>query len=82
VEHWLYLPDAARRAQVAARVQQEGFTVVDQHDPEAEDEAYGLRIAREDAVEPEHIHAVTAWLLQVADEQGGEYDGWECPVVT
>lgn len=80
VDHWFFLPNSASRSALAKRLSQEGFRVVDQHDPESEDEQFGLRVARVESVQPEHIKQVTAWLLELADEHGGDYDGWQTSV--
>jgi regulator of RNase E activity RraB len=39
----------------------------------------GAHLVREDAVVIHHIHEVVSELRRLAEECGGEYDGWGCP---
>ncbi|MFC4099164.1 ribonuclease E inhibitor RraB [Paenibacillus xanthanilyticus] len=78
VHHWLYFHSAASRNQFKARVQQDGFQIVDQADQENK---YRLRIARAETVELLAISDVTDFLVRTAEQHDGEYDGWETMVV-
>ena len=42
---------------------------------------FGAQVYRTDAVELDHIHEVVMELVELAQAQGGDYDGWECGVV-
>lgn len=76
VDHWAYFPDQQTRAAFAMAVAPHGFEV------EELDEAEPSRahLHRVDSVELDHIHQVTTLLEQLAEEHGGDYDGWETSV--
>jgi hypothetical protein len=84
VEHYLYFPSEQSRQAVVDQVRRAGFTI---RDMSVVDGAagrlnrFGLRICRSDPVDLDSIHAVVADLLDRATAVGGEYDGWETPVV-
>jgi len=80
VDHWFYLPNTAARAKLAERLCKSGFSVLSQPDSDSPSTPFGLHVVREESVQPERIKPVTAWLLQLAEEHGGEYDGWETSI--
>ncbi|TYP72038.1 DUF695 domain-containing protein [Paenibacillus methanolicus] len=61
VNHWLYFNSAASRNQFKARVQQDGFQIVDQNDRENK---YALKIARAEVMELLAIGDVTDYLVR------------------
>lgn len=77
IDHWAYFrtPDA-RQAFVQDLVP-EGFALEGTAD---DAQAFGAQVFRTDTVELDHIHEVVMKLFKLADQHGGDYDGWECPV--
>jgi len=82
IDHWLYFTTHAAREALLAQVLPEGFRaecfLVDQ--PEAE-LRYGLKLTRADSAELDAIDPLATDLFLRAEQAGGEYDGWGCPVV-
>jgi uncharacterized protein (TIGR01619 family) len=83
VSHWLYFPTSEARSQFAAEAARNGFTVTDQadsakHSPES---PFGITVERTDAVQLDAITAVTMELCRLAEQYGGDYDGWETSLV-
>ena len=84
VDHWAYFPSAEARARFLAAAQAEGF--VGEIEPEATDATpadpprYCAHVYRLDAAELSYIHDVVMGLVELAEEQGGDYDGWETSV--
>ncbi len=76
VDHWLFFPDAAARAEFTERVVRQGFEPMNTPD----EERVGVQIHRVDSVQLEEIHALTTELAELAASVGGEYDGWETEV--
>jgi regulator of RNase E activity RraB len=83
VDHWLYFSSDSEVEAAVERVVQLGFIVGERSS--TADSKPGrrllLRIRREDRVDLAAINEVTTLLFCIANECGGEYDGWESPVV-
>lgn len=77
IDHWAYFrtPDA-RQAFVQDLIP-EGFALEATSD---DAKAFGAQVFRTDTVELDRIHEVVMKLFKLADQHGGNYDGWECPV--
>ncbi len=75
VDHFLYFEDAARRDAFAAAATAKGFQV------EPTQEGIGAHLVRRDSVDLGHVHDVVMVLRALAQEHGGDYDGWGAPVV-
>lgn len=77
IDHWAYFAARDGAAAFTVRIERDGF----RHElPEATDEDdFVVRFSRDDR--PDELDEVTIMLARLAREQGGEYDGWECPVV-
>jgi uncharacterized protein (TIGR01619 family) len=82
VDHWLYFPSESSRSQLIAQVESEGFAIEPfaAEKPDAEF-GFGLRLSRSDRVDLETIDALAIDLFLRAEQCGGQYDGWGCPVV-
>jgi regulator of RNase E activity RraB len=78
VHHWLDFASAAGRDAFITAVQALGFTHAGGDD---EAHPFAAQITREDPVELGHIHDVVMELVELAEQHGGDYDGWETPVV-
>jgi hypothetical protein len=83
VDHWLEFPDeaarmACRETLLAIEFSLEGEYL--QEDPNA-DLPWSLVVSRVDSVDSHTINGITLELARLAEEHGGIYDGWECPVM-
>jgi uncharacterized protein (TIGR01619 family) len=80
VEHWLYFATAEDRDRFTAAAKELGFAI---DDTEERDDApsFVVQLSRDDSVELDHIHDVVMQLHELAAAHGGDYDGWETPVV-
>ena len=82
VSHWVYFPSTEKRAEFVRRVKSKGFKVTDEsedNDPTAK-YRYSVTLERTDRVDWQSINEVTLELFDLAQELGGEYDGWETKV--
>ena len=81
VDHWAYFDTPYDRAAFIQVVQREGFKVrhLDE-DPEFE-LRFMAQIYRIDSVEDDDIDATTLALFDLAESNGGFYDGWETDVL-
>ena len=80
VDHWLFFDNAEACGAVADLLVADGFTVVDRRGPDEDNDQWTLHVCRRDSVQPEDITPLTVSLLHLANEHGGEYDGWETSV--
>lgn len=76
VDHFVYFPDAAKREAFMQAARAQGFTA----EPIQGDEALGVELVREDPIQLPHIHGVVLGLIALAEQHGGDYDGWGAPV--
>jgi uncharacterized protein (TIGR01619 family) len=81
VTHWAYFEEASGRDQFAEAVTALGFQEVERRDDADGPRPFALSILREDTVDLESIDELSVGLFDLAREFGGEYDGWETPVV-
>jgi regulator of RNase E activity RraB len=84
VFHWAYFPSEESRASFATAVTERGFELdelSEQDDPEADpDLPFGISFERVDHVDWDSINQVTIELYDLAEANGGDYDGWETSV--
>jgi regulator of RNase E activity RraB len=80
IDHWVHFDSAKHRDQFEKRVLSEGFAVEDLLEAGDEDLRHGLHIYRDDTPDFAQINDVTMMLFRLAEEFGGEYDGWETQV--
>ncbi len=81
IDHWLHFESAADRDRCAEALESKGFSITARLEPNEERPHHGLQACREDTAEFAAINELTVMLFQLAAELGGEYDGWESPVV-
>jgi regulator of RNase E activity RraB len=81
VRHYLYFRSASSRQEFAAWALQQGFTAQDLIEQPQFPGSFGLQIARPDRVDPDSIDALSLDLLERAEAQDAEYDGWEAEVL-
>lgn len=77
IDHWVWFRSPAARQDFVEAAVRDGFAVETTTD---EPEAYGAQIFRTDTVELDHIHDVVMKLFKLAEENDGDYDGWESSV--
>jgi regulator of RNase E activity RraB len=80
VDHWAYFPSADSRDAFVKHVTRDGFEIEGVSDDADGDQSFGAQVVRTDTVELEAIHEVVMTLVRLAEQHGGTYDGWECPV--
>ncbi|MCB0851847.1 MAG: DUF695 domain-containing protein [Bacteroidetes bacterium] len=82
VEHFIYFPGAEEREHFVNKVKPEGFEVVDLNfDHSQAGFPFGLVISRKDKVDAKSVEETVLFLVLLATECKGEYDGWETCVV-
>jgi uncharacterized protein (TIGR01619 family) len=82
IDHWAYLPSDEARATFVARARSLAFELRCTSEKEKEGERFGAQIFHVARPSPDAIDDVTVRLLALAEELGGDYDGWETPVIT
>jgi uncharacterized protein (TIGR01619 family) len=75
IEHWAYFKDAAGRDAFAKWAEHAGFQLRGGHDDEL-----SVQFFRDDV--PVELDEVTLRLRDEARAHGGDYDGWESPVMS
>jgi hypothetical protein len=78
VRHAIEFPTALARADFAVAIEERGFDVEEfDTDADAAPHPYGLRLARNDAIDHASINELTIDLLLLAEQYDGQYAGWE-----
>ena len=81
VDHWLEFPTPDARAAARSTLEAIEFAVEGVYESEAGAELpYSLVVSRVDSVDMRTINGITLELARLAQEHGGNYDGWESPV--
>lgn len=82
IDHWAYFPSPAARDDFVSRTAAVGYKLRTalEPDPATDGTAFGAQIYRADIPGNELFDAITAELSKLAQECGGDYDGWESPV--
>ena len=82
VSHWAYFRSPEDRARFIAQVISNGFEICNESEETelATECPYGVTIQRIDHIDWDSINEVTLELFELANEHGGEYDGWETSV--
>ena len=81
IDHWVYFREPDQRKQFQARVEGMGFRTGGLTEAPSREAAYGIQIRRVDLPSYNAIDDVTLPLFRLAQEFGGEYDGWETVVL-
>lgn len=76
VSHWSYFATSAARDAFVRDAAKQGFELVGK----LKSKRPGAQISRVDIVELDHLHDVVMTLIELAEQHGGEYDGWETSV--
>jgi hypothetical protein len=82
VDHWLGFSTEEGRAACRETLEAIDFRMEDEYvcDDPAHPMPHALVMARVDAVDSHTINGITLELARLADDHGGGYDGWDCPV--
>lgn len=85
IRYWIYFPTESARAEAAKKCVMLGYTEFDENDVDpAEDDSglpFGLSVRRDSPANFWTLRDAISELLEVAQELGGDYDGFESSVV-
>jgi uncharacterized protein (TIGR01619 family) len=81
VHHWVYFGSESSRSLFRDSVLTEGFRVESEFNGTTP-LPFGISIARTQSIEQRIIDETVTYLFRLAKSFGGEYTGWETPVVT
>lgn len=82
VDHWLQFADEDSRSACRETLLAIEFALEGEYlsDDAAAERPWSLVVSRIDSIDSHTINGITLELMRLAQEHGGEYDGWECPV--
>lgn len=81
VNHWIFFKTTEEREKYIEKVKEKGFKIEDiGHEDRSKEFKYKLRISRVDNVKHGDVDDYVLYLCELADELGGDYDGWETSV--
>ena len=78
IDHFAYFPNVDAASSFAQEMARQRFVVADSRDQNEQGD-HCVAFKREDSLTD--IDEITINLAQLADEHGGYYDGWGCPVM-
>jgi len=81
VQHWMYFTSSASRELFKQEVAKAGYQVEYESLVEGE-KPFGISVSRTQPITEVDIDATVLDLLSLAQQFGGEYDGWETPIIT
>lgn len=83
VRHWAYFGTPEQQGTFVERITRDGFVVSEDglSDETPGEWPFGVTAERIDPVTEESMDRVVLGLVAIAEECGGEYDGWEAQVV-
>lgn len=81
VFHWIYFKTDSDREKFLEKIKNDNFTIVDKGCDKSWGEfSYSLQIKRVDKVDQSSVDDYVIYLWKLADEIGGNYDGWETSI--
>ncbi len=81
VFHWIYFKSDSDREKFLEKIKNDKFSIVDKGSDKSWGEfAYRLQIKRVDKVDQKSVDEYVIYLWKLANEMGGEYDGWETSI--
>jgi uncharacterized protein (TIGR01619 family) len=81
VFHWIYFKSDSDREKFLEKIKNDKFAIVDKGSDKSWGEfAYRLQIKRVDKVDQNSVDNYVIYLWKLANEIGGEYDGWETSI--
>jgi regulator of RNase E activity RraB len=81
IEHWVYFPAEDAQQRFVKEALELGYQLDDAFGPTADDARYGVRVSCNAIPSFAEIDGLTVPLFRLAQEYGGDYDGWETQVV-
>ena len=81
IDHFAYFPDEAKRMAFVAKCRTLGLQLRNLSKSKKSSNRYGVQLVQADIPTSQVMDDVTTQLAKLAEECGGEYDGWGCPVV-
>ena len=79
LKHYLYFADESNSSKASQRLVKRGFQVINR--PSADGETWLVLASHIAVPTEERIGAIRADLEKLAEEHGGEYDGWEAEII-
>jgi uncharacterized protein (TIGR01619 family) len=81
VFHWIYFKSDSDREKFLEKIKNDNFSIVSKDSGKSWEEfAYQLRIKRIDKVDQNSVDEYVIYLWELANEIGGDYDGWETSI--
>ena len=81
VFHWIYFKSESDRENFLEKIKNDNFSIVDKGSDKSWGEfAYRLQLKRVDKVDQNSVDEYVIYLWKLADEIGGDYDGWETSI--
>jgi uncharacterized protein (TIGR01619 family) len=81
VFHWIYFKSDNDREKFLEKIKNDNFLIVDKGSDKSWGEfSYSLQIKRVDKVDQDNVDEYVIYLWKIANEIGGEYDGWETSI--
>lgn len=81
VFHWIYFKSESDREKFLERIKNDNFIIVNKGSDKSWGEfAYSLQIKRVDKVDQNSVDEYVIYLWELANEIGGDYDGWETSI--
>jgi hypothetical protein len=81
VDHWVYFKDKASSIDFVVWAESDRFTEDPQYSHETDDGKYCVRLFHHGTLRIDDISNHTVALRRKAAEFGGDYDGWETPIL-
>ena len=81
VFHWIYFKSESDRENFLEKIKNDNFSIVDKGSDKSWGEfAYRLQLKRVDKVDQNSVDEYVIYLWKLANEIGGDYDGWETSI--
>jgi hypothetical protein len=77
IDHWAYFPTPESRASFVEAGIRAGFRLRGTSEPTGPWQGFGAQLYHRDVPIDEAMEQVTLLLYDLAEESGGDYDGWE-----
>lgn len=81
VDHWIYFDDKASSVDFVVWAENDRFTEEPEHSHATDDGKYCVRLYHHGTMKIGDISSHTIALRRKAAEYGGDYDGWETPIL-
>ncbi len=81
VDHWIYFESKQSSVDFVIWAENDRFTEEPEHSHETDDGKYCVRLFHQGTLKIADISSHTITLRRKAAEHGGDYDGWETPIL-